>query len=69
MKKIKQISIDEISKSTPDELSKYFAIDLDTYEMETVLQLSISDISNIIEAYRNHIETYIFFEIIEENEK
>ena len=68
MKKIRQISVYEISKSTVNELTNYFAINLDTYEMETVLNLSINDISIIIECFKNNIEKYLFFEIVEEKE-
>lgn len=68
MKKIRQISVYEISKSTVNELTNYFAIDLDTYKMETVLNLSINDISIIIECFKNNIEKYLFFEIVEEEE-
>lgn len=69
MKKIKQISVYEISKSTVNELTNYFAINLDTYEMETVLNLSINDISIIIECFKNNIEKYLFFEIVEEEDQ
>lgn len=68
MKKIRQISVYEISKSTVNELTNYFAIDLDIYKMETVLNLSINDISIIIECFKNNIEKYLFFEIVEEEE-
>ena len=68
MKKIRQISVYEISKSTVNELTNYFAINLDTYEMETVLNLSINDISIIIECFKNNIEKYLFFEIVKEKE-
>ena len=69
MKKIRQISVYEISKSTVNELSNYFAINLDTYEMETVLNLSVNDISIIIECFKNNMrEKYLFFEIVEEKE-
>lgn len=69
MKKIRQISVYEISKSTVNELTNYFAINLDTYEMETVLNLSINDISIIIECFKNNIEKYLFFEIVEEEDQ
>lgn len=68
MKKIRQISIYEISKSTVNELTNYFAINLDTYKMETVLNLSVNDISIIIECFKNNIEKYLFFEIVEEED-
>ena len=68
MKKIRQISVYEISKSTVNELTNYFAINLDTYEMETVLNLIINDISIIIECFKNNIEKYLFFEIVEKKE-
>lgn len=69
MKKIRQISVYEISKSTVNELTNYFAIDLDTYKMETVLNLSINDISIIIECFKNKMrEKYLFFEIVEKKE-
>lgn len=69
MKKIRQISVYEISKSTVNELTNYFAIDLDTYETGTVLNLSVNDISIIIECFKNNIEKYLFFEIVEEEDQ
>lgn len=65
MKKIRQISIEELKQKGIYDLYEYYVLDLDKRETNNVSDLTIRDITYIIE---NHSKSNIFFEIVEEKE-
>lgn len=62
MKKIRQIIIEELKKKVIYDLYEYYVLDLDKRETSDVSDLTIRDITYIIE---NHSKSSIFFEIVE----